>query len=116
MPSRSEGLGLFRVLLDDQEPSPGLAEQRARCESELRDEVCAAVVKIAEHATQNVLVALRQLAAGMYGYCVDCHEKIRADRLDALSLAVRCTDCERARESSAIDKKTRPSRFAGRLH
>jgi RNA polymerase-binding transcription factor DksA len=78
-----------------------LAEQQARCESELTDEICDVLVKIGEEEAQNTSEALMQLAAGTYGYCLDCHKRIPAHRLDALSLAVRCAACDRARESSA---------------
>jgi RNA polymerase-binding transcription factor DksA len=78
-----------------------LAEQRARCESELIDEICDVLVRIGEEEAQNTSEALAQLAAGTYGYCLDCHDRISVHRLDALSFAVRCASCDRARASSA---------------
>jgi RNA polymerase-binding transcription factor DksA len=98
MPSRTGRRSALPTLLDDH---LWLAEQRARCESELVDEICDLLVKIGEEEARNTSEGLVQLAAGTYGYCLDCHNRIPAHRLDALSFAVRCATCDRARESSA---------------
>ena len=42
--------------------------------------------------------ALRRLEEGTYGYCFECGEEISEKRLRALPFAVRCKDCEEARE------------------
>ena len=39
-----------------------------------------------------------RLEQGDYGYCFDCGEEIAEKRLRALPFAVRCKDCEEARE------------------
>jgi DnaK suppressor protein len=93
-----------------------LAEYRARCESELIDEICDVLVKIGEEEAQNTSEALLQLAAGTYGYCLDCHNRIPAQRLDALSFAVRCATCDRARESNARIGGDAPSPLPARFH
>jgi DnaK suppressor protein len=48
-----------------------------------------------------VSAALRRLAEGRYGACVDCGESIAFDRLKAEPWALRCIACESRRESSA---------------
>ena len=98
----------FPLLPDDHTAAQRLEEQRARCESELLDEVSATLARIAAQATEDIVDALVQLAAGTYGYCLDCHKAIPAGRLDALVLAVRCVACERARETSAMNRDTSP--------
>jgi DnaK suppressor protein len=42
--------------------------------------------------------ALRRLEEGTFGYCFECGEEINEKRLRALPFAVRCKDCEAARE------------------
>src|SRR6266566_225506 len=44
--------------------------------------------------------ALVRLEQGDYGYCFDCGEEIAEKRLRALPFAVRCKDCEEARENA----------------
>jgi DnaK suppressor protein len=44
--------------------------------------------------------ALGRLEQGDYGYCFDCGEEIAEKRLRALPFAVRCKDCEEARENA----------------
>jgi DnaK suppressor protein len=42
--------------------------------------------------------ALARLEDGTYGYCFECGEEIAQQRLRALPFALRCKDCEEARE------------------
>ena len=44
--------------------------------------------------------ALVRLEQGGYGYCYDCGEEIAQKRLRALPFAVRCKDCEEAKENA----------------
>ena len=44
--------------------------------------------------------ALGRLEQGDYGNCFECGEEIAEKRLRALPFAVRCKDCEEAREKS----------------
>jgi len=48
------------------------------------------------HARQN----LARLERGDYGFCYECGEEIGEKRLRALPFAVRCKDCEEARETA----------------
>ena len=45
--------------------------------------------------------ALARLEEGRYGLCFECGEEIAEARLRALPFAVRCKDCEEAREVAA---------------
>lgn len=49
----------------------------------------------------EVSAALRRLQSGDYGRCTDCGVDIAFDRLKAEPWALRCVDCERAREQRA---------------
>jgi len=44
--------------------------------------------------------ALRRLEEGTYGDCFECGDEIAEARLRALPFAVRCKDCEEARETA----------------
>jgi DnaK suppressor protein len=44
--------------------------------------------------------ALRRLEDGSYGNCFECGDEISEARLRALPFAVRCKDCEEARETA----------------
>lgn len=49
-------------------------------------------------ALRDVEDALRRMAAGSYGECVDCGEPIAAARLRAYPAATRCISCQGALE------------------
>jgi RNA polymerase-binding transcription factor DksA len=46
----------------------------------------------------DVEAALRRIAEGRYGRCIDCNAEIPAARLAAYPTAKRCTACQRKRE------------------
>jgi DnaK suppressor protein len=46
--------------------------------------------------------ALSRLEEGAYGYCFECADEIAPQRLRALPFAVRCKDCEQARENAIL--------------
>jgi DnaK suppressor protein len=50
--------------------------------------------------------ALARLEAGSYGLCFECGDEISQARLRALPFAVRCKDCEEAREIAAQRERT----------
>jgi DnaK suppressor protein len=49
--------------------------------------------------------ALDRLNQGRYGRCIECGDDIPAARLRALPFAVRCLDCEDAREADAARQR-----------
>lgn len=49
----------------------------------------------------EVAAALRRLAEGDYGQCVDCESAIPFERLKAEPAALRCVRCEALREKAA---------------
>ena len=51
--------------------------------------------------------ALVQLEQGDYGHCYDCGEEIAEKRLRALPFAVRCKDCEEAKENAEASERQR---------
>jgi RNA polymerase-binding transcription factor DksA len=61
---------------------------------------------------RQVDLALRRLAEGVYGSCVDCGEEIRMERLRSLPFALRCRNCQESWEASE-GRSTRPRPLAG---
>jgi RNA polymerase-binding transcription factor DksA len=68
-----------------------------RCEANFIDQVCTALIRIQEDAETNRWEAMAQLDSGTYGYCLDCLVAIPLERLEAVTFAVRCGDCEDVR-------------------
>lgn len=61
----------------------------------------ASLLEIATVTLHHIDRALERLDNGQYGWCTRCHRRITAPRLRALPFAVRCRDCETAREDEA---------------
>ena len=86
---RSEGAGnTVQGVLDAAESS----------EADIQDEIEFALIQMKAETLNKIDEALRRLEEGTYGYCFECGEEISEKRLRALPFAVRCKDCEEARE------------------
>jgi DnaK suppressor protein len=67
-------------------------------ELDTQDEIEFALIQMKAETLHKIDAALRRLDEGSYGDCFQCGEAIAAARLRALPFAVRCKDCEEARE------------------
>jgi DnaK suppressor protein len=67
-------------------------------EVDIQDEIEFALIEMKAETLKKIDAALRRVGEGTYGECFECGEKIPAVRLRALPFAVRCRDCEEARE------------------
>ena len=76
---------------------------------DIQEDIELALVQMKIETRQRIDVALARLDAGLYGRCIDCGDDIAAARLRALPFAVRCLDCEDARETDA-ERHRRPER------
>ena len=90
-----------REVLDDGESS----------EVDVQDEIEFALIQMIAETLNKIDVALRRLGEGTYGQCFECGEEIPEARLRALPFAVRCKDCEEARE--AAESRERMSQRRG---
>ena len=66
----------------------------------MQEDVELALIEMSAETLAKIDEALRRLAEGAYGRCFDCGEEIAEARLRALPFAVRCKDCEQARETA----------------
>jgi DnaK suppressor protein len=69
-------------------------------EADIQEDLEFALVQMKSETLNKINYALARLDQGDYGYCYDCGEEIAEKRLRALPFAVRCKDCEEARENA----------------
>ena len=86
---RAEGAG---------DASQGVLDAAESSELDIQDEIEFALIQMKAETLHKIEEALRRLEEGTYGYCFECGEEISEKRLRALPFAVRCKDCEEARE------------------
>lgn len=67
-------------------------------EADIQEDIEFALIQMKSETLNKINDALVRLEHGNYGYCFDCAEEIPQKRLHALPFAVRCKDCEEARE------------------
>jgi DnaK suppressor protein len=67
-------------------------------EADIQEDIELALIQMKSETLNRVEDALTRLEQGTYGNCFDCGEEIAEKRLRALPFAVRCKDCEEARE------------------
>lgn len=69
-------------------------------EADIQEDIEFALVQMKSETLNKISDALVRLEQGEYGYCYDCGEEIAEKRLRALPFAVRCKECEEARENA----------------
>src|SRR6188474_3583961 len=67
-------------------------------EADIQDDIEFALIQMKSETLNKINDALLRLEQGDYGNCFECGEEIAEKRLRALPFAVRCKDCEEARE------------------
>ena len=67
-------------------------------EADIQDDIEFALIQMKSETLNKINDALARLEQGDYGNCFDCGSEIAEKRLRALPFAVRCKDCEEARE------------------
>jgi DnaK suppressor protein len=87
---RSEGGGQTVGVLDAAETS----------EADIQDDIEFALIQMKAETLNKINEALTRLEEGTFGNCFECGEEISERRLRALPFAVRCKDCEEAREAA----------------
>ena len=65
---------------------------------EIHEDIAFALIQMKTETVNKINQALSRLKGGTYGHCFECGEEITELRLRALPFAVRCKDCEEARE------------------
>ena len=69
-------------------------------EADIQDDIEFALIQMKSETLNKIVDALARLEQGNYGNCFECGEEIAEKRLRALPFAVRCKDCEEAKETA----------------
>ena len=80
-------------------PNQGVFDAAESSESDIQDDIEFALIQMKSETLNKIEEALHRLEEGTFGYCFECGEEISERRLRALPFAVRCKDCEEAREN-----------------
>jgi DnaK suppressor protein len=76
----------------------GVVDDAENSESDIQDDIELALIQMKAETLNKIDEALGRLVEGRYGYCYECGDEIAQQRLRALPFAVRCRECEEARE------------------
>src|SRR5688500_2334336 len=74
-------------------------DQGESSEVDIQDAIGFALIQMKAETLDKIDAALQRLGEGTYGDCLECGAEIAGPRLWALPFAVRCRDCEEARET-----------------
>jgi DnaK suppressor protein len=78
-----------------------LSEVQSRIKDVRAEGASGITTEMKAETLQRINEALDRLDEGTYGRCFECGDEISEARLRALPFAVRCKDCEEAREVAA---------------
>ncbi len=78
----------------------GVVDAEETSVSDIQEDIELALIQMKAETLTRVNEALERLNAGNYGRCNECGDEISPQRLRALPFAVRCKDCEEARETA----------------
>jgi RNA polymerase-binding transcription factor len=82
-------------------------------EADIQEDIEFALIQMKAETLTKINDALGRLEEGAYGYCFDCGGEISDQRLRALPFAVRCKECEEAREVAVEREKVLAQRRSG---
>ena len=102
---RAEGADKPHEVLDQGETS----------EVDIQEDIELALIQMKAETLNKINEALARLEEGRYGMCFECGDEISEARLRALPFAVRCKDCEEAREIAAQRERSLSQRRGSSL-
>ena len=90
-------------------------DQGESSEVDIQEDIEFALIQMKSETLTKVDAALRRLEEGSYGDCFECGDEIAEARLRALPFAVRCKDCEEAREMAQQRERIQARRGSSTL-
>ena len=94
----SEVQGKIRDARAESGKERDVLDQGESSEVDIQEDIEFALIQMKSETLNKINEALRRLDEGTYGNCFECGDEIAGPRLKALPFAVRCKDCEEARE------------------
>jgi DnaK suppressor protein len=94
-------------------PNLGVVDAVESSEADIQDDIEFALIQMKSETLNKIEEALHRLEDGTFGYCFECGEEISERRLRALPFAVRCKDCEEAREVAEQRERQMAARRGG---
>jgi DnaK suppressor protein len=88
-------------------------DQGESSEVDIQEDIEFALIQMKSETLHKIEEALARLDEGTFGYCFECGDEISERRLRALPFAVRCKDCEEAREIAEQRQRQMSQRRAG---
>ena len=101
----------IRDARNDSSKEHEVLDEGESCEVDFQAEIGFALLQIKVETLKAIDATIRRLGDGTYGLCVECGGEIHDARLRALPFAVRCRECEEARETAA--QRARPASRRG---
>ena len=96
----SEVQGRMRDVRAEGNKERDVLDQGESSEVDIQEDIEFALIQMKSETLTKIDAALRRLEDGTYGDCFECGDQISEARLRALPFAVRCKDCEEARETA----------------
>lgn len=94
------------VRAENSDEAQGVLDAAETSEADIQDDIEFALIQMKTETLKKIEDALRRLDEDTYGNCFECGDEISQMRLRALPFAVRCKDCEEAREVAVNREKT----------
>ena len=88
----------------------GVLDAAESSEADIQDDIEFALIQMKSETLNRIEEALARLDEGTFGNCFECGDEISERRLRALPFAVRCKDCEEARELAERRERMSTSR------
>jgi DnaK suppressor protein len=85
-------------------------DQGESSEVDIQEDIEFALIQMKSETLSKINEALRRLDESTYGNCFECGDEIAEARLKALPFAVRCKDCEEARETAERRERVQSQR------
>ena len=96
----SEVQGKIRDVRSSEGKDREVLDQGESSEVDIQEDIEFALIQMKSETLNKIDAALRRLDEDTYGNCFECGDEISEARLRALPFAVRCKDCEEARETA----------------
>lgn len=94
------------VRAENSDEAQGVLDAAETSEADIQDDIEFALIQMKTETLKKIEDALKRLEEDTYGNCFECGDEISQMRLRALPFAVRCRDCEEAREVAVNREKT----------